>query len=74
MSKQSTNLHSFEFVQVEHKINTSITAYILGQAKHQILSQIYRQSSVKKPTRKIFQVVIPSIFYPFTYVAHENPG
>ena len=35
---------------------------------------IDRQSSVKKPTRKTFQVTISSIFYPFTYVTQDNPG
>ena len=45
-----------------------------GYKQFSIPWYIDRQSSVKKPTRKIFQVIIPSIFYPFTYVTHDNPG
>ena len=37
------------------------------------VSMIYRQSSVKKPTIKIFQVIIPSIFYPFYLRYPQQP-
>ena len=37
-------------------------------------SAIYRQSSVRTNHKKIFPVIIPSIFLPFTYVTHLNIG
>ena len=37
------------------------------------IEAVYRQSSVKKPTRKIFQVIILSIFYPFYLRYPQQP-